>query len=233
MRGWLKNTAEKLHMLPHQPDAEWIASASQVHPLTPDLVWLTRRHFQLLFVYGTQMRGHPQHELVMEHGAYAATTYTDGKFSLWKKRLGKESFPIALENSGWRRPDWNVPPFGRVQGELYAISTEQLIALDKHYQNTLEFQRKRVPLVLPYRKLFKIPGTEIQRHIEESLGIEPKSSVVTTQPGVQLVKAHMYIGRSDYWDNQLEYMFSSAPLHQPRLGWLGDYYVFTKEEYSR
>lgn len=232
MLGWLKQTATAL-VRPHQPDAEWLGEASRMYPNTPDLVWLSRRPFHLLFVYGTQMRGHPQHELVMEHGAYMATTYTDEKFSLWKKRLGKESFPIALENSGWRKPDWATPTHSRVQGELYAIEWEQLVELDKHFQNTLEFERKRIPLVLPYRNLYKIPGTPLQQAIEWSLKIPPKDTVVTGAVAVQTMRAWMYIGQSAYWDDQLAHMFTPVQTYKPKLGWLGDYYAFTKEDYVK
>lgn len=230
MLGWLKN---KVSPSFHQPDADWIANASQTCPHTPDLWWLERRKHQLLFVYGTQMRGHPQHELVMNHGAYAAATYTEGKFTLWKKQLGKESFPIALQGSGWRVPDWKKPPHSRVQGELYAIETAQLIELDKHYQNTLEFDRQRVPLVLPYRNLHRIPGTELQRQIEESLGMEARDQVVTTETKTQLVNAWMYIGKPEYWDDQLSHFFSPVTTYTPRVAWLGDYASFTKEEYAK
>lgn len=232
MLGWLKNTASKITNT-HRPDAQWIAEASSQNPLTPDAWVLSRFQYQLLFVYGTQMRGHPQHELVMNHGAYAATAYTDGKFSLWKKRLGHESYPIALEGSGWRRPDWARPPHERVQGELYAIQTQQLIELDKHFQNTLEFKRKRVPLVLPYRELFTVPGTPLQQAIDASLGLDTKDQVVTTETKVHLVKAWMYIGCSEYWDEQLEHMFAPVAIYQPKIGWLGDYYSFTRTEYDK
>jgi gamma-glutamylcyclotransferase (GGCT)/AIG2-like uncharacterized protein YtfP len=243
--GWLKNPLAKLPLGSgkKQPDAKWIAEASQAHPNTPDLVWITRKPFHLLFVYGTQMRGHPQHELVMEHGAYMATAYTDGKFCVWKKRLGKESYPIALDNSthlqeghlaaGWKRPDWAMPPRNRVQGELYAIEVNQLIALDRHFQNTLEFRRLRVPMLLPYRNLYKIPETPLQKHIDASLGIPPKDQVVTQSVEIQTLKAWMYIGKSEYWSGKEDHMFSPVNVYRPRLAWLGDYYAFTKEDYSK
>lgn len=217
----------------HGPDAQWIAEASQVYPNTPDLTWLSRRPFHLLFVYGSQMRGHPQHELVIEHGAYSATAYTDGKFSMWKKRLGKASFPIALEGSGWRRPDWDVPKHARVQGELYALKWEQLLELDKHFQNTLEFERKRIPLLIPYHKLYSIPGTPLQLQIEESLGMPHKNSVVTTEKQVENVRAWVYIGKPEFWDDQLEHYFAPVDVFRSRVGWINDYYAFTKEEYVR
>lgn len=242
MFGWLKQTATAISR-PHRPDAQWIAEASQLYPNTPDLWWLGKRHLQLIFVYGTQMRGHPQHELIDQHSVYAATTYTDGKFSLWKKKLGKESFPIAIEGStplpdghlaaGWKPPTWALPPRARIQGELYAIDTQQLIALDKHYQNTLEFQRKRVPLVIPYKKLYRIPGSAMQQQIAEQMGGRFKDEVVTSENDVATVKAWMYIGKSEYWTDQSDHLFSPGNTFRSRVGWLGDYYAFTKEEYSK
>ena len=243
MFGWLK----KISPAPSygHPDAQWFAEASGENIYTPDIWVLRRYHFQLLFVYGTQMQGHPQHELINDYGAYAATAYTDGQFTLWKKRLGRESYPVALEGSeylpdghkasGYRCPEWALPPHTRVQGEIYAIKTQQLINLDKHYQNTLEFKRKRVPLLIPYRKLHKIdtqgePGG-IQEFINQQFDIHDK--VVTTENAIKTIRAWMYIGISEYWTSQSNHLFSPVQVYTPRLGWLGDYYAFTRAEYDK
>jgi len=242
MFGWLKKQSPAPSY--GHPDAQWFAEASGENIYTPD-IWILRRYeFQLLFVYGTQMQGHPQHELINAHGAYAATAYTDDRFTLWKKRLGRESYPVALEGSeylsdghkaaGYKCPGWALPPHTRVQGEIYAIETQQMIALDKHYQNTLEFKRKRVPLLIPYRILNKIEGSGtpgIQSFINEQFDI--KQQVVTTENKVKMVRAWMYIGLPEFWTSQSNHLFSPVQVYTPRLGWLGDYYSFTRAEYDK
>lgn len=229
MFGWLKQPTTS-------QEAEFIRTITDKNPLTPDIWTLEQYHFQKLFVYGTNMRGHPQHELAIEYGAYGACAYTDEHFTAWKKRLGKESFPIALKGSGWRKPDWARPPMARVQGELYIIETQQLIKLDKHFQNTLEFQRKRVPVIIPYYDLYRISDNSLYPHsiktkINESLGIDEQ--VVTTERSAKVIKAWMYIGKSEFWDDQLAHYFQPLPVYQSRIGWLGDYYAFNKDEYDK
>jgi gamma-glutamylcyclotransferase (GGCT)/AIG2-like uncharacterized protein YtfP len=235
MLGWLKTNTARVFQATHHPDAQWFAEAAHTNALTPDLWVLQRYDFQLIFVYGTQMSGHPQHELVMEHGAYAAAAYTAQQYTLWKKRLGRSSFPIALQGSGWRTPDWRTPPLARVQGELYAIEAKQLLELDKHFQNTLEFDRKRIPLLIPYHELVRAfkPRTGMQQFIEDSLRIPNGHHLVTADTKVKLVKAWTYIGKSDFWTDQLAHYFHPVNTYTPRYGWLGDYYAFTRSEYGK
>lgn len=237
MFGWLKTTAEKLTNGLHRidgPDMEWIAQAMSVYPLTPDVWVLGQYEYQLVFVYGCSQRGHPQHDLVSSLGAFAATTYTDDKFTLWKKRLGRESYPIALQGSGWKRPDWNETPRARVQGELYAVPRSAIYELDNHYQNTLEFQRIRVPMVIPYKELYEIVGgTPMQQQINQVLGLPPQRATVSSETGVKLVRAWMYVGKPQYWDDQLAHHFIPTQLYHSRVGWLGDYVAFTKEDYVK
>lgn len=237
MFGWLKTNVQKITNGVHRvdgPDLEWMAQSLTVCPLTPDVWVLGQYEYQLIFLYGTMQRGHPQHQLVSSLGAFAATTYTDDKFTLWKKRLGHESYPIALEGSGWKRPAWNEPPRSRVQGELYAIPRAMLYELDKHYQNTLEFERVRVPLVLPYKELYEIVGgTPFQQQINDRLKIPQAKATVSSEIGVKLVRAWMYIGKPDYWNDQLGHHFTPVGHYHSRVGWLGDYSAFTKEDYVK
>jgi gamma-glutamylcyclotransferase (GGCT)/AIG2-like uncharacterized protein YtfP len=235
MLGALKKTVfpwleGRLHRV-HGPDAQWMGEAIKQYPNTPDVWILGSYEYQLVFVYGSQMRGHPQHELMNNEGAFAATAYTDNRFELWRKELGSATFPIALAKSNWSKPDWNRASPQRVQGELYAVSTPQLIRLDNHFQNTLEFRRKRVPLVVPYRHLFEVDGrTDIQRKIAEITGAKLVPEVVQTDVNVQMVKAWMYIGDSKYWGQQLSHFFQPAPVYQSRVSWLGDYTAFTRTD---
>lgn len=235
MLGWLKTNVLPSKKL--EPNAEWMAEAIISNPNTPDIWTINGYQYQFVFVYGTQQRGHPQHELINSTGAFAATAYTDKKFNLWRRELGRESFPIAMEESNWHKPDFRKAARERVQGELYAVPTATLISLDKHYQNTLEFQRKRVPVLIPYRHLYQIPGcevaSEVQRKISEKTGAPLPPQVVTTEMGVKLVKAWMYIGRNEYWDDQLSHFFSPTAVYQSRIGWLGDYQAFTQQDYGK
>lgn len=231
MLGWFKDNTARIMRNEQKPDAEFFSGAIAKSQFTPDIATLSRREFQLIFVYGTQMRGHPEHELVIAHGAYLATAYTGQRYTLWKKRLGEASFPIALTGVGWSRPDWARPTPSFVQGELYAIPTAQLIELDKHYQNTLEFERKRMLMTIPYRKLYRVCSPDTQAAIDKYFGIE--SAVVTTQTSVEIVKAWMYIGKPDHWDDQLGHFFNPVDRYHPRLAWLGDYFAFTQREYGK
>lgn len=237
MFGFLKNTAQKMINGVQRvdgPDNEWIKGSMSEHPLTPDVWVLGQFEYQLVFMYGTSQRGHAQHDLVSSLGAFAATTYTDDRFTLWKKRLGTESYPIALQSSGWKRPDWNTPAKARVQGELYAVPRSTIYELDKHYRNTLWFERVRVPLVLPYKELYEIVGgTPIQQKIHEALGRPALMREVTSEIGIKLVRAWMYIGKPDYWDDQLGHHFTPVKQYHSRVGWLGDYVAFTKEDYVK
>ena len=183
---------------------------------TPDLWNLEQYKFQLVFIYDECMRGHKAYDVIKEGSVSIAPCFTNTNYTLWKKKLGRETYPIPLET-----PYFNVPK-ARIKGELWAMRPYQIIKLDKYKQNGVLFQRKRVYVALPYREL---------RYNPELSGFGSK---VLSQQYVRLIKVWMYLGVEDIWNDQLDAGFSFEPvgLYKSASPWLNKYYYFGKKEYD-
>jgi Gamma-glutamyl cyclotransferase, AIG2-like len=175
---------------------------------TPDMVTLEKYQFQLLFIYDRMMHNYPEHMLIEEHGVQLPTAFSLPEFSLWKHELGLESYPVAIRT----RHKEILCPTARVKGELYAMRPYQFLELDKHRLNGVEFIRERVQLVVPY-------------HSARNPGIQC----------LQGIKAWMYVGNPDYWNDQLDggFSFRPATLLEAHNQYLKKYYFFHKEKKNK
>jgi hypothetical protein len=212
------------------PSLAWMEEAAKESQFTPDLSQLMKSQFQLLFIYDRMMRGFPDYGKVDTHSVYQATAYTEGKFSMIKRELGGESYPVAFDQM-IRLKDWeildivmqdtvreiarlhsHVPRPQLVKGQLHAVRPYHFLELDKLMQNGVIFQRKRVKLITPYRK--KVGNI--------------------VQPGDFTVEnsAWMYIGVPDYWRPLLTQpsQYSKVQVFQSRKEFLDPYYYFSKLE---
>lgn len=164
--------------------------------ITPDMWRLGQYKWQYLFVMGDENERDLAAEASFSAMPEHPTCYTEGKFTLWKKDLGKHSYPIPLPESyrptGYVR--WPVEP-ARIRGELWKIHPEQFILLDSYKQNGIQFRRQRVQVILPAAPVgwrtrdYPIVG-DFTIH-----GITP---------------AWMYMGLQKHWDDQIGGIFASA-----------------------
>jgi hypothetical protein len=191
---------------------------------TPDIARLQQYKVQLLFVYDECMKQHQRHSLI-QPAEFQCTAFTEGQFSLWKKKLGKESFPIPLNTSS------SMAPHSIIKGELWAIPPDNLVQLDNHKLNTVQFIRKRVRLIVPYTQQVWARDRDTSARIY-NLATPPNSSILQV-PRTALIKAWMYVGIDSFWDDQLDagYLFSPVRNYTPNNFKLTNYYYFSPEEY--
>lgn len=174
---------------------------------TKDYLWLESKEWHLFFVCDDLMRRHSRHEKFMkEDTEYKAGAFTESdEFSMWKKKVGTESFPIPLIGYRWSAPtmveqkdetrtkisimELNATRTGRIKGELYLVRPSVLVNLDKYRENGVQFTRKRTKILVPYRP-------------------QEGSTTVNDEEFIHQVKAWMYIGELDYWQDLL---------HNPRV----------------
>lgn len=163
---------------------------------TPDAWNITRKPFHRVFLYDNMMKSHPEHDNFFKGAAeYLAVGFVDERFSLWKKHLGKASFAVPLHGDS----EINAP----IKGEMYKLSTDYVFALDKIYNNGVEYERIRTLVQIPQRevKFLKEP-VEIYSTDKSS---EPElQSIVTVDANTKSYWAWMYVGRSNYWDEQMK-----------------------------
>ena len=211
------------HKLPTTLDMDLLANSRDGRLFTPDLWKLEQHEWQLLFVTDNLMQRHAKHELIqpfLYEGRPLSSGFTAECFwGFWKKKLGKESFPVPLVNPNMRNTWYNK--IGRIKGELVAIRPYMFIDLDKYYQNRLEFNRFRTNIIVPFRKR-----------------ITRNNITIVSDEFTQTIRAWMYVGIPEFWDDQLDggAMFSPVatfePLPKPDKWPTGRYFYWSLNEYN-
>lgn len=200
---------------------------------TPDIALLEQSEFQRVFIYGEMQRGHRSCVLLPEDLAQKdSICYTDSYFILWKKHLGKASHAIATDVSElWKKPDWATPIRARIQGELYATYSSHIPILDIYYQNGVEFERRRVKILRPWRHIVRAKdGFPLNGQHLESFKAR---GIVHSMRGCTVLDAWMYTAIPEYWSGQLSRQFVPVQKYtSPNEPWLKDYYSFTLLEYE-
>ena len=148
---------------------------------TPDLAELKDFEKMRVFVYNELQKDQPKNSL-LSSSEYCGACYTQNSdFVLYKKLLGKETFPIAMEVTKDNRFGISslIGDPGQVMGETYSVTPETIVELDNYLLNTVEFDRKRIKIVIPYFT----EADSACRYIE--------------------TEAWMWVGRSEFWNDQL------------------------------
>lgn len=222
------------NFLPSLHEVNWLTE-SVIH--SPDLSKLEQYEFQLLFCPDDTQRGYPQYPLI-EDSAFVCTGYTQKMFNYWQQRDG--SLPIPMEAGDNPIRSRFFPPPLKVKGELHAIRPYQFRDLDNYKDNLIQFERKRVRLLIPYREVLNLPepsNGNTRDGIVQPLPLQlmGKQGVLSPYEKVHTVKAWMYVGRPDYWSDILDAGFNSHPFkpvqsHVSRRAWLKEYYSYPKRE---
>lgn len=200
----------------------------QLPEFTPDLWELEQKKEHRVFIHDDMMQLQPNHELVRQgslSGFYPFQYgYTTKKFSFIQKELGLKSFPIALDlrDLAEELPMY-IADSHRIRGEVYAVRTPTLIALDNHRQNGVQFQRRRVNINIGYKKLYK-------SHWFNAFG-NKKYNYQLGKEEMLSVECWMYVGRNEYWKDQLladAFNFNPIDIVTEDRLWLTKYYQYSR-----
>lgn len=198
------------------PSEEWIKQANEEAALTPDIWRIERYKTQLLFVCD-EMQSNCHHHPLLCSQAKSCVAFSDTTFSMWKKRMGKEStaIPLRLEfQSGMAQRSVSLE---HVKGEIHQIPPRHFIELDKIKQNGVQFRRVRTSFLVPHTttRWSKQTGTFKEKTLDR-------------------VKAWMYIGIPEYWNDQIDegFMFKTVQKYAARNPMIERYYCFSPKEYN-
>ena len=213
------NAAQKIAV----PSQEFFNAAAQLSKYTPDMWRFGRVKSFLLFVPDEIMRGHSMNGLISGVSEFRGKAFTaEADYIMWKKDVGIESMAVPMQGPWQKHYLRNFKinggpmyPLSRIQGELYKITVPEFVTkIDGYKQNTKEFNRQRVDLLLPYR-------------IQEG-------KQYSTEMFLQPVHAWMYLGIPKYWSDFIESPHFK-PIHyitpnNPCLGKLrmDHYYFFSR-----
>lgn len=202
---------------------EFVQSLGKQHSHTPDLVELEQAKHRLLFVCDDMMCPHINHELIKGSSVKIDRGFTQDRFDLRVGRHTGKALPV-MNKDGLR-----------IKGEIHAVESHHFDALDKHYQNGVQFARLRIKVIVVDRDhqmvdignehfIRKLPPGMI-RTVPE-LGIRHYIS----NPHVALVSMQMYVAIKAFWlkEADAEKSFPITPPEFPAqpLVWLPKYYKY-------
>lgn len=226
------------------PDRASLHQVLEATKFTPDISQLELYEWQLFFAPDEMKRDHPRHDILGAEREFKFPAFTQKKYHFWQHAAPfLPNVPMEAETNAVPF----FPPIAMIKGEVYAIRPQRFLELDRYKQNTVEFQRHRVRLVVPYRrvKFVKEPWIHHDFHGESydhrlhafspTGGMASMnsftskytgSSVITEEEKVAIVRAWMYIGKPEFWDpliNAYDYTPVESFKSKNRR-WLTEYY---------
>jgi hypothetical protein len=170
----------------HKTDPVWQTfkqEAERKMLFTKDWAELSQYERLKVFVYNEVQRGQIKHNLLGTNPVYGGLCYTESSdYVLYKKMLGKETFPFALEISEDQKHGMSslIGDPGQIMGEMYSLTPLEIKKLDDYLLNGVYFNRKKVKVLIPYK-------------VDSS---KDEFSVCT-------VEAFMWVGDASFWTDQI------------------------------
>ena len=207
--------------LPSKHEVDWL-NESVRH--SPDLGKLEQYEFQLLFSPDETQRGYPQYPLI-EDSVFLCHAFTQKTYNYWQQRDG-QLIPLEADKPAAVK---YFPPSLRIKGEVHAIRPYQFRDLDTWKQNTVQYNRKRVKLLIPHREVI-VDDYYDEDGKELPFCLQGKKGIVGPEQ-IHIIRAWMYVGRDEYWDELLTpFNFHAVQHHMSRRPWLKEYYSYPKRE---
>lgn len=207
------------------PEKEWFAFARETTRYTPDIAVLEQHEWQLYFACDETQIGHMKYDLVGEN-QYKLPGFTQQSFNYWQP---SDPFnpPVPLEATGYRNVMPNYPDIAKIKGQVLAIRPQAFLGLDIYKENGVQYERKKVRLIVPYRSIRRVsdhpglPTVDIEFE-RDGLGL--------TFEHVCVIRAWMYVGIPEYWDKVISsYTHSSVQTYNAKnRPWCKTYYQLRK-----
>lgn len=188
---------------------------------TPDVATLELHAWQLFFACDETQPGHHKASILGEY-QYKMPGFTQQSFNYWDSQIPFNP-PVPMEASGFRNAMPNYPNIAKIKGQILLVRPQALIDLDNYREQGVQFERRKVRIIVPYRALKRIfdhpdlPTADIEW---EANGIGLTFERVCT------IRAWMYIGIPKYWDKMISaFDWTSVPIYNAKnRNWCKEYY---------
>lgn len=195
---------------------------------TPDIAVLEENEWCSIFVSDELKKDHFKHHLLGE-AKYCFPAYTQKTFLYWESNNPTEgAIPFECENVQKLVVGW--PPAAKIKGEVYLIRPQQFLTLDEYKQNTVEYRRENIRLIVPYRRVKKLKdlyGPEGDKFYQDNTQLQ-NTKTFTSEERVYIVRAWFYVGEERYWDPRItayDYgQVETFSANYKRRQWLDQYY---------
>lgn len=201
---------------------------------TPDAHVLDEYEFQLFFAHDQLQRNMTLYPMI-EESAYLCSAFTTKNFQFFKSAVEPDGIPIPMETELTEPLIRNLPFPAKIKGELHIIRPKQFLPLDIMLKNGVQFTRKRVRLIVPYRERRLFPTKDVHGRPLPKVLQGKEGLTFWTNEKVYIIRAWMYVGNPDYWNDLLDvgYHFQSVKMFEPKQRtWLKRYYKYTRDEYK-
>lgn len=208
--------------LPDDAEIKWLLDSVK-H--SPDLGWLEQKEGWLLLATDDLKSGHSRYSL--GGGAVLCTGFTEKKYNFWVQDEGTDRVPIPMLAQSEQTVRYFPPPL-RIQGELQWVQSAAFQRIDDYKRNTKQFRRQRVNVLVPYHVESR-GGDEHGKELPKVL--QDKNYVIKGPERVYIIRAWMYVGRPEYWDELLDAGFrgfKTVRHVESRRPWLKEYYAYPK-----
>lgn len=214
---------------PSQHEARWLTDQARY---SPDLGWLEQFEYQWFFCADDTKQNHSHHTLISD-SEFGSTAYTTQPFNYWVLETAQERIPVPMQSTGPSVIRY-FPPSLKIRGELRKVRTNQILGLDTYKRNTLQFKRKRISVLVPYRDAERNANVdefgELLKPVPRAL--QGTQHFTLSPEKIYVIRAWMYVGIPEYWDNVLDAGwrgFKTVNYYQSKRSWLKEYYDFPKQ----
>lgn len=198
----------------------FIQSLGKQHPKTPDIAELQAQQYKLLFVCDDMMRAHKNYDMIKDSSAKVSRGFTQLPFEY---RMGK--------HTGKGLPFQDKQGL-KIKGELHAVETKAIPALDNHYDNGVQFARVRVNILVTDRdhRLMDIGSEDFVQQLPPGMiRTVPELGLrhYISNQMVCVIRADMYVAIKEYWLREPSSFPKLNPVYPKEpLVWLPRYYKY-------
>lgn len=208
---------------------ELVHKAMEASKFTPDIAKLEEYTWQLYFAIDETKKDHFKHHLLGVDAQYRFPAFTQHNFTYWDPLVPFMS-PVAMREVGSKVDIPNFPPAAKIKGQVYLIRPQRFLELDPYKQNTVEYHRERVKLIVPYRQVEFLKD----HNLDPAFGVQEAfcrsdyegSSIKTSRETTCIIRAWMYIGKPEFYDPLLTaFDYKSVEYHfSNKRRWCEKYY---------
>lgn len=187
-----------------KPDDAALWQALEDTKFTPDIARLEEFEWQLYFAIDETKKDFIKHDLLGPEKEYKFPGFTQKPFHYWQHSAPfLPPIPTTVTDNPLNSMPF-FPPIAKIKGQVYAIRPQRFIELDRYKQNTVEYYRERVRLIVPYRQVLFLKD----HNLDPAFGVQEVfsrsayagSSIKTSEEKVAIIRAWMYIGKPEFWD---------------------------------
>lgn len=199
---------------------DFVQGLGKQYPKTPDIAELQTQEFKLMFMCDDMMVAHKNHKLIKDNSQRVSRGFTQQPFEYRIGRYENKGLPFQAKDGM------------KVKGEIHAVRTSIIPALDNHYDNGVQFARVRVNILVTDRdhKLIPIGSEEVVRNLPPGMiRTVPELGLrhYLSNTRVCVIPADMYVAIKVYWLKEPNSFPKLKPVFpKDQLVWLPSYYHY-------